>query len=98
MEWSKDIKLNNKQYRIKKANDGKHKYVVYLIFNDKEVFVTKFGDVSMEQYRDRFEQYKHLDHNNKKRYDSFRSRFRLQYEKIKNDPSSGLWWSWNYLW
>jgi len=80
-----------------KANDQKHKYVVY-IKSDKLHNPVRFGDISMQHYKDKFKQYSDLDHGDKKRLQNFKSRFKAQYEKVKSDTGSALYWSWNYLW
>lgn len=102
MEWHKDIKFNKRLYRIKKADDGKHKYVAWTAskMGDKYLLSApvRFGALGMEHYKDKFKQYSQSDHKDKKRLENFRSRFGSKYEKIKNDPGSALFWSWNYLW
>lgn len=98
MEWHKNLKINNVSYRVKKANNGKHKYVVYIVDKGVERSPVRFGALGMEHYKDKFKQYSQYDHKDKKRLENFRSRFGSQYEKIKDDPSSALFWSWNYLW
>lgn len=98
MDWHKDLKINKVTYIVKKANDKKHKYVVYIVDGGVERSPVRFGALGMEHYKDKFKQYSQSDHKDKKRLDNFRSRFGSQYEKIKDDPSSALFWSWNYLW
>jgi hypothetical protein len=88
-----NVKVNGQTYQVKKA-EGKKKYVVY--FEGK--IISRFGDSSMQQYKDKFGKYSHLDHNDSKRRDAFRSRFRSLYEKNKDNPRSAIYWSWNYLW
>jgi hypothetical protein len=102
-DWYKDLVIDGKLYRIKKANDQKHKYVAWLAskIDEERTFLSrpvKFGAFGMPQYKDKFEQFKHLDHNDSKRLFAFRSRFAKVYEKNKNNPTSAIYWSWNYLW
>ena len=52
----------------------------------------------MEQYKDQFKQYSNLDHNDKKRQESFKKRFGKLFEKNKNNPKSGIFWSMRFLW
>lgn len=88
-----NVKINGQTYEVRKAN-GKKKYVVYL---DGRV-ICRFGDSSMQQYKDKFGEYSHLDHKDLKRRDAFRSRFASLYEKNKDNPRSAIFWSWRYLW
>lgn len=88
------VKINNKNYQVKKSTGTKKKYVVYL---DGKV-ICRFGDASMQQYKDKFGEYSHLDHNDEKRRDNFRARFKSLYEKNKNNPNSAIFWSYKYLW
>lgn len=101
--WYKDITLYGKTYRIKTANDQKHKYVAWLAskIDDERTFLSrpvKFGAYGMEHFKDKFGQFRHLDHNDQKRLIAFKSRFGKLYEKNKNNPTSAIYWSWNYLW
>lgn len=58
-------------------------------------YIVSFGQKGMEQYKDKFEYYKYLDHNDKKRKDAYRARHKN--DNI-NDPNFAGYWSWNYLW
>lgn len=102
-EWSTDIKIDNYNFRIKKSNDKKHKYIVWLITpidKDKVMLSSplKFGDIKNEHYFDKFKQYSYLNHNDKKRQEAFKKRFQKLYDKNKNNVKSAIFWSWNYLW
>lgn len=103
-EWSKDITIKGVDFRIKKANDKKHKYIVWTVSKTDipgKVLLThpvKFGAYGMEQYHDRFGVYSDLDHKDTKRLKAFQNRFRKLYEKNKDNPGSGIYWSWNFLW
>lgn len=110
--WYKDIKINDVMFRIKLANDNKHKYVSWLVSKTDEpdkIFLSrpvKFGAYGMEHYKDRLEYYIEYDHKDEKRLQNFRRRFGPSYkkyvEKYKDDTikmtKSPLYWSWNYLW
>lgn len=102
-EWFKDLNIGKYNFRIKKADNNKHKYIVWLITNiDNEKIMlsspVKFGAYGMQQYKDRFKQYSDLDHNDEKRRELFRKRFRKLYEKNIKNYKSAIFWSWNYLW
>lgn len=102
-DWYKDLKIGKYNFRVKKSNENKHKYIVWLITNidDEKVLLSspiKFGAYGMEQYKDKFKQYSDFDHNDEKRRELFRKRFRKLYEKNKDNPMSAIYWSWNYLW
>lgn len=110
--WYKDINIQGVYFRIKLADDHKHKYVSWLISktdNNNNVLLTrpvKFGAYGMEHYRDKLGYYKNLNHNDEKRLKNFRNRFKSSYMKYvdvyKNDimkmTKSPLYWSWTYLW
>lgn len=111
--WYKDIEINGVPFRIKLANDNKHKYVSWLISktdDPNKIFLSrpvKFGAYRMEHYRDdKLGYFKNLDHNDEKRLQNFKKRFGPSYkkyvEKHKDDTikmtKSSLYWSWNYLW
>lgn len=75
-----------------------YKYTA-ILSNGKKV---SFGHQKYQQYHDKIGYYKHLDHNDKKRRDSYRAR----HTKIKlkdgsfavNRPYSPAWFSLHYLW
>lgn len=94
----KFIKLDNKLYLIKPSKKENKKYDVYIVLNknplDKK-YIVSFGQKGMEQYKDKFGFYKHLDHNDKKRKDAYRARHKN--DNI-NDPNFAGYWSWNFLW
>lgn len=94
-EWSKDITINGNLYKIKKANDKKHKYIVV---GESLLKPVKFGAYGMGHFHDRFGVYSDLDHKDTKRLKAFQNRFRKLYEKNKDNPGSGIYWSWEYLW
>lgn len=97
-EWHKIVKIGNITYRVEKANNKKHKYVAYQIVGDELKSPVRFGAYGMEHYKDAFKQYKELDHNDEKRRELFRKRFRKLFEKYQSNPSSALFWSWLFLW
>jgi hypothetical protein len=102
-EWYKDVKIGNVYFRVKKADDKKHKYISWHMskIDNQNVLLSapiKWGAYGMEQYKDKFKQYADLNHNDKKRQDAFKKRFNKLYEKNKENPKSAIYWSWTYLW
>lgn len=87
------VNINGDEWVITPAKDKKHKYVA--AFGGVRVH---FGAYGMGHYHDRFGVYSELDHNNTKRLKAFQSRFRKLYERNKDNPYSGIYWSWRYLW
>lgn len=99
MSWHQILKIGNSEYRVEKANNKKHKYVAYRIVGSDLKSPVRFGAYSMPHYKDDvFKQYKELDHNDKKRRELFRKRFRKLYDKNQNNPASAIFWSWRFLW
>lgn len=110
--YYKDVNINGINFRIKMANDKKHKYISWLISktDDQDKIIlsrpVKFGAYGMEHYKDKIGYYNKFDHNDKKRLENFQKRFGTSYknyvEKYKDDTikmtKSPLFWSWNYLW
>lgn len=70
-------------YGYSKKKDKKY----YVILNNGNVI--HFGNINYEDY---------LIHNDNKRRQLFRKRFKLLYEKNKDNVNSSLFWSWNLLW
>jgi hypothetical protein len=102
-KWYKDLEIGKYHFRVQKINDNKHKYIVWLItpMENNHILLSSplfFGAYGMEQYKDKFKQYSDWDHNDEKRRELFRKRFRKLYEKNKDNPRSAIYWSWNYLW
>lgn len=80
-------------YQIYVSTKKNKKYDVYK--NDK--YLLSFGDKRYEHYKDTtpLRHYSNLDHNDEKRRDNFRSRFRrLDHE----NPDKAIYYSWKYLW
>jgi hypothetical protein len=101
--WFKDISIDGINYRIKKADDKKHKYVSWHVskIDGKHLLLSspvKWGAFGMSHYFDKFEQYSNQNHNDEQRLKNFRSRFGKLYEKNKNNPKSAIFWSWRFLW
>jgi hypothetical protein len=70
----------------------------YDVFDKDNKKIVSFGAKNMSHYKDAIGYYSNLDHNDKKRRDNFRSRFKALYEKNKNNKNSAIYYSWNYLW
>lgn len=98
MSWHKVVKIGNSEYRVEKANNKKHKYVAYHMVGDELKTPVRFGAYGMQHYKDEFKQYTSLNHNDEKRRELFRKRFRKLYEKNQNNTSSAIFWSWRFLW
>lgn len=108
-EFYKDIILQDGNqilnFRIKLANDKKHKYTSYLIDGKELKRPVHFGAYGMQHYYDKIGYFKNLNHNDKKRLENFRNRFKSTYMKyVQNKTTlierskSPLFWSWLYLW
>jgi hypothetical protein len=87
--------LLEKGWSIKISTKKNKKYDV---FDDNNNFIVSFGDIRFNHYHDLLGYYKKLNHNDEKRLNAFRNRFKNLYNKNKNNPSSALLWSWNLLW
>jgi len=111
-EWYKDINIKGVNFRIKLANNNKHKYIAWLVSETEkpeQILLSRpvrFGAYGMEHYNDKFGYYKKLNHNDEIRLENFRKRFGSSYkryvEKYSNEiikmTKSPLFWSWTYLW
>lgn len=78
---------------IKSTRKGK-KYDVF----DGDDYITSFGALGMEQYKDKIGLYSDYDHLDKKRLQNFNSRFKKLINKNKNNRYSAMYWSSKYLW
>ena len=86
------MRIEKDGYFFRKSNRKNKKYDVY----DKNgSYIISFGDKRYQHYKDKIGLYSHLDHNDKKRRDRYRSRHRN--DMIDNDNFAGF-FSWNYLW
>jgi hypothetical protein len=81
-------------YDVKKSTRENKKYDV---FKDGK-FIVSFGASGMQHYKDKIGLWSNLDHNDEDRLKSFRNRFKKLYEMNKNNKSSGIYWSWRFLW
>lgn len=80
-------------YEIVVSKRKNKKYDVYK--NGK--YLLSFGDLRYEHFRDNtpIKAYSHLDHNDVKRRDNFRKRFK---KHDHWDEDKALFYSWNLLW
>ena len=83
-------------YKPFPAEDGKHKYTVYVKNGKGGKKPIHFGDVTREQYKDKIGYYSSKDHLDKQRLKNFRTRFKNKYDP--NNKDSAMWWDWNKLW
>lgn len=84
--------MNREGYQIYVSTRKNKKYDVY----DGDKYITSFGDSRMEHYRDKLGHYSHLNHNDKKRRDAFKNRFKRLI--ATNNKNKGTYWSAKYLW
>lgn len=86
---------------VKKSKMKGKKYLVIFEYKNK-VNKVNFGSINHEHYFDKFKMYSNLNHNDKKRRESFRKRFKgiklKNGELAINSPLSGSYWSYRYLW
>ena len=87
------IVISNKEYHIKKSNRKNKKYDV---FNANNKYITSYGDKRYQHFKDAFNEYSYLDHNDEKRRNSYKKRA----EGIGNldNPNSANFWSYYFLW
>ena len=79
-------------YKPFKSKAKNRKYSVYVMKDNKRKIV-HFGDSRYQQYKDKIGDYKHLDHNDKKRKDLYYKR-----HGPSNDRTSAKYYSHKYLW
>ena len=88
------IKYNNNSYDIIKSKRKNKKYDVYGLgeqgFTD---YLLSFGDSRYEQYYDKIGEFKHKNHNNDKRRESYYKRHGKE-----SKPLTAKWFSHNLLW
>ena len=88
-------------YEPFKSKAKNKKYSVYVLKNNKKSLI-HFGQLPYGQYKDKLGTYSNLDHNDKKRQQSYLSRAK----GIKNkkgeltylDKNTSNYWAVNYLW
>lgn len=108
-EFYKDFTLKDGNeilnFRIKLANDNKHKYTAYLIDGKELKRPVHFGALKMEHYKDKIGYFSNLNHNDEQRLLNFRKRFQSTYKKYVQSKTtliektkSPLYWSWSFLW
>ena len=79
-------------YKPFKSKSVNKKYSVFVMKDGKKRLI-HFGDSRYQQYRDKIGDYKHLDHNDKKRKDLYYKR-----HGSSNDRTSPKYYSHKYLW
>lgn len=75
---------------------SKRKGKKYDVYDHNNIYITSFGALNMQHYKDRIGHYSELDHNDKKRLKAFNSRFARLIKK--RDPFSAMYYSSKYLW
>lgn len=89
------IIISGKGIKFRKSTKKCRKYDAIL----SDGTIVPFGDINNKHYHDNvLGLYSNLDHNDKKRRELFRLRFKKLYEKNYNNPKSSIYYSWNYLW
>lgn len=78
-------------YTIVPSKKTNKKYDVY----KKGIYITSFGDVRYQQFKDKLGYYSHLDHFDENRRKAYRKRHANDYI---NDPMYAGYWSWKFLW
>tara|TARA_Y100000361_G_scaffold49298_1_gene42816 strand:- start:5871 stop:6140 length:270 start_codon:yes stop_codon:yes gene_type:complete len=79
-------------YKPFKSSAKNKKYSVYVMKNGKKRLI-HYGDNRYEHYRDTIGKYSHLNHNDKKRRDSYYAR-----HGDTTDKNSAKYWSHKTLW
>jgi len=79
-------------YKPWKSKAKNKKYSVY-VMKDGKVRKIHFGDSRYGQYKDKIGAYKHLDHGDKRRRDSY-----YQRHGQTSDKNSAKYWSHKVLW
>ncbi len=87
------ITVKGKNYYVEKSKRKNKKYDVY---NEDCEYITSFGQLPYQHYKDLIGEYKHLDHKDKER----RERYLARAKGIGNvnNPNSANFWSINFLW
>lgn len=87
----KEYFIKGKRYVVKPSTRRNKKYDVYT--DDR--YLLSFGDNRYEQYNDRIGYYSNLNHYDKNRRNSYKSRH--HFDNI-NNPNYAGYWSWWFLW
>jgi len=95
MEFKKNIKINGFIFTLKPSTRKYKKYDVFMIINNDKKYITSFGDLRYQHYKDKIGLYNNLDHNDKERRKRYRQRHSKDYI---NDPFMAGFWSYNFLW
>lgn len=74
------------------------KYDVFIEDEGKEKKILSFGHTDYQHFKDRLGYWKHLDHNDPKRQENYKSRHSKDKGVIYNDPKYSGWWSYHLLW
>jgi hypothetical protein len=93
---------NNKPlYKPFKSKVSGKKYSVYVMKNNKKTLI-HFGDSNMQHFKDKIGEWSSLDHNDKERRKSYRSRSggikNKRGELTAKDKNSANYWSRRILW
>jgi hypothetical protein len=80
-------------WRVEAPSRRKNKK--YDVYKDDE-YITSFGDIRYQHYKDKFGYYKELDHLDKERRKNYRKR--AKGISSIDDPYNANFWAYNYLW
>lgn len=84
-------KLDNYIFRA----PSKRQYKKYDVYDLKNNYITSFGDIRYQQFKDRIGYYSHKDNNDPKRREAYKKR---HMNDNLNDRKSAGYFSWVYLW
>ena len=74
-----------------------NRFKKYEVYKDGS-YITAFGDVRYNHYRDRIGYYNNMDTLNRERRRLYRIRHAKDKGVVQNNPNFSGYWSWNYLW
>jgi hypothetical protein len=84
-----------KMYHFEFHAPSKRKNKKYDVYDENGRYITSFGSLLHQHFRDRIGYYKQLDHNDPNR----RRLYRLRHKNDNyNDPTYAGFYSWHFLW
>lgn len=86
-----------KGYSIVLPTRTSNRYKKYEVYKDG-TYITAFGDVRYNHYKDRIGYYKHLDTLDGERRRLYRIRHGKDKGVVEDNPNYGGWWAMKYLW
>jgi len=91
------FKKTIKGYSIVLPTRPSNRYKKYEVYKDGN-YITAFGDVRYNHYKDRIGYYKQLDTLDKDRRRLYRLRHAKDKGVVEDNPNFSGWWSWKFLW